>query len=223
MQTLAARPPRLAHESGGHVSSIPLQPSASSAGAAPVISSLRGETPADYIRRILSYSEGKDARAVLETTPKRLRAIVRETPASVLRRQPAPGKWSPAQILEHLADAEIVAGWRIRAILGQNGAPLQAFDQDHWASNMAYEKADPGESVALFEAIRVANLRLLDRVDPHLHENYGMHSERGKERFAPHTRTGHDLNHRTRSSASSADVVSWCKQDGTGAYAPCHL
>lgn len=179
------------------MSSMPLQPSAGSAGAAPVISSLRGETPAEYIRRILSYSEGKDARAVLEATPKRLRAIVQETPANVLRRQPAPGKWSPAQILEHLADGELVAGWRIRAILGQNGAPLQAFDQDNWASNMAYEKADPGESVALFEAVRVANLRLLDRIDPSLHENYGMHSERGKETISHLIRlyAGHDLNH----------------------------
>ena len=179
------------------MSSMPLQPSAGSAGGAPVINSLRGETPAEYIRRILSYSEGKDARAVLEATPKRLRTIVQKTPANVLRRQPAPGKWSPAQILEHLADAEIVSGWRIRAILGQNGAPLQAFDQDNWASNMAYEKADPGESVTLFEALRAANLRLLDRIDPRLHDNYGMHSERGKETISHLIRlyAGHDLNH----------------------------
>ena len=182
------------------MSSIPMQPSADTAEAAPVISSLRGETPSQYIRRILSYSEGKDARAVLEATPKRLRAIVQRTPADVLRRQPAPGKWSPVQILEHLADAEIVASWRIRAILGQNGAPLQAFDQDSWASNLAYEKADPGESVALFEATRAANLRLLDRVDPRLHENYGMHSERGKETIRHLIRlyAGHDLNHLTQ-------------------------
>lgn len=182
------------------MSSIPMQQSSGSVEAAPVATSLRGETPAQYIRRILSYSEGKDARAVLEATPKRLRTIVEQTPADVLRRQPAPGKWSSVQILEHLADAEIVASWRIRAILGQNGAALQAFDQDDWASNMAYEKANPDESVTLFEVTRAANLRLLDRIDPQLHENYGVHSERGKETISHLIKlyAGHDLNHLTQ-------------------------
>lgn len=177
------------------MSSIPMQPETTSTDAS--ITSLRGETPAEYIRRILSFGEGKDARAVLEATPKRLRAIVEKTPRELLRRRPAPGKWSPSEIIAHLADAEIVTGWRFRAILGHNGAPLQAFDQDEWATNMAYEKADPTESVALFEALRVANLRLLDRVDPRLHENYGVHSERGKETITHLVRlyAGHDLNH----------------------------
>ena len=33
-----------------------------------------------------------------------------------------------------MADTEIVGGWRIRLILGTNGAPIQAFDQDTWVS-----------------------------------------------------------------------------------------
>lgn len=177
------------------MSSMPIEPSVHSVDES--ITSLRGETPAEYIRRILGYSEGKDARAVLEATPGRLRAIVQETPRDVLRRRPAPGKWSPSEVIAHLADAEVVFSWRFRAILGHNGAPLQAFDQDEWAANLAYEKADPAESVALFEAMRIANLRLLDRVDPRLHENYGMHSERGKETVTHLIRlyAGHDLNH----------------------------
>ena len=124
--------------------SMPLQPSAGSAGAAPVITSLRGETPADYIRRILSYSEGKDARAVLEATPRRLRTIVQETPATVLRRQPAPGKWSPAQILELLPmpDRRLA----LRAILGETER-LQAFDQEIGSNRPT--KSRPGESSRL--------------------------------------------------------------------------
>ena len=177
------------------MSSTPLQEATGPADAS--ITSLRGETPADYTRRILGYAEGKDPRAVLESTAKRLRTIVQETPKDVLRRRPAPGKWSPSEIIAHLADAEVVVSWRIRAILGHNGVAIQAFDQDEWAANLAYEKADPAESVALFEALRTANLRLLDRVDARLYDNYGMHSERGKETIAHIIRlyAGHDLNH----------------------------
>jgi hypothetical protein len=155
------------------------------------------ETPSEYTRRILSYAEGTDPLAVLEATPERLRRIVQNTPPATLRRQPAPGKWSPAQIIAHLADAEIVASYRIRMIIAHNGVDIQAFDQDEGATNLAYEATDPGESVDLFDATRVANLRLLRRVDPRLHDNYGLHAERGRESVSHLIRlyAGHDLNH----------------------------
>jgi hypothetical protein len=157
----------------------------------------RTETPQEYTRRILSYVEGKDALAVLEATPDRLRTIVRATPPATLRSQPTPGKWSPAQIIAHLADSEIVAGYRIRKIIAHNGTDIEAFDQDEWATNLAYEVTDPNASVDLFSATRVANLALLRRVDPRLHENYGLHSERGRETVSHMIRlyAGHDLNH----------------------------
>jgi hypothetical protein len=134
---------------------------------------------------------------VLQATPDRLRTIVRTTSPATLGRQPAPGKWSPSQIIAHLADAEIVGSYRIRMILAHDGVAIQAFDQDEWATNLAYEATDPEESVDLFAATRIANLRLLRRVDPRLHENYGMHSERGRETVSHLIRlyAGHDLNH----------------------------
>jgi hypothetical protein len=179
------------------MSSTPLESTTQSAGADRVGVPKRVETPAEYTRRILSFAEGKDALAILRATPGRLREIVRKTPADVLRRQPAPGRWSPLQIIVHLADAEIVVSYRYRTILAHNGAPILAFDQDEWSANLAYESADPSEAVDLFEATRIANLRLLERVDPRLHENYGMHSERGKESITHMIRlyAGHDLNH----------------------------
>ena len=52
-------------------------------------------------------------------------------------------------------------------------------------------------SLDLFEANRRANLRLLRAVDPALHDNFGMHGERGRESIAHLIRlnAGHDLNH----------------------------
>lgn len=157
----------------------------------------RVEAPSEYIRRLLSYLEGKEPWSVLEATPDKLRTIVRATPPAVLRRVPAPGKWSPAQIITHLADSEIVASYRIRMIIAQNGTAIQAFDQDEWATKLSYEAADPQEQVNVFAAARSANLALLRRVDPRLHENHGMHAERGRETVSHLIRlyAGHDLNH----------------------------
>lgn len=179
------------------MSSTPIEPTTGPADTVRAAAGKRVESPSEYTRRILSNAEGKDPLAVLQATPGRLRQIVQKTPAALLRRQPAPGKWSPAQIIAHLADAEIVFAYRMRMIIAHDGVDIQAFDQDEWAANLAYDTADPGESVDLFEAARVANLRLLQRVDPRLHENYGMHSERGRETVSHLIRlyAGHDLNH----------------------------
>lgn len=179
------------------MSSTPIESATGSADDVRTVATKRAETPSEYTRRILSFAEGTDPLAVLAATPERLRRIVQTKSAAVLRRQPAPGRWSPAQIIAHLADAEIVVSYRIRMILAHNGVDIQAFDQDEWAATLAYEAADPHESVDLFEATRVANLRLLRRVDPRLHDNYGMHSERGRESISHLIRlyAGHDLNH----------------------------
>jgi hypothetical protein len=178
------------------MSSTPVDPTMGSAETIRTVAK-RVETPSEYTRRILSYVEGEDPLEVLRATPDRLRRIVQDTPVATLRRQPAPDRWSPAQIIAHLADSEIVGSYRLRMILAHNGIDIQAFDQNEWAANLAYEAADPDESVDLFDAARVANLRLLRRVDPRLHDNYGLHSERGRETVSHLIRlyAGHDLNH----------------------------
>ena len=45
-------------------------------------------------------------------TAKKLERLIKGVPAAKLRKRPAPGKWSVAEILAHLADTEIVGGWR---------------------------------------------------------------------------------------------------------------
>ena len=51
----------------------------------------------------------------------------------MLTRAPAPGKWSIAQIVAHLADTEVVFAYRLRMILSRDGTEIQAFDQEKWA------------------------------------------------------------------------------------------
>src|SRR5207247_9008314 len=61
--------------------------------------------------------------------------------------QPAPGKWSVAQITAHLADAEIVIAWRLRQIAATNGTAIQAYDQDVWATTFDYAHRDAKQSL----------------------------------------------------------------------------
>jgi hypothetical protein len=155
------------------------------------------ETAQQYIARILKNSEGLDGLTVLAETPVRLEALLEGSSRERWLTRPEPGRWSAAEVLAHLADAEIVTGWRIRSILAADGTPLQAFDQDVWADAFKYGKVDPAESLATFTAARNSLLSLLRRVDPERRLHHGLHAERGKETIGHLMQlyAGHDINH----------------------------
>ncbi len=155
------------------------------------------ERPRQYIDRILSNLGDADPWDVLASTPGRLRQLVAARSPADLARKPAPDRWSTREILAHLADCEVVMGWRLRSILATSGAPLQPFDQNLWATTFRYEAVPVDDSLDLFDANRRGNLRLLRSMDPSAFERFGLHQERGRETVAHLVRlnAGHDLNH----------------------------
>jgi tRNA-binding protein len=155
------------------------------------------ETFQEYAARLLSLSAGKDPMAILAGTPARIAALIAGRSAQDLQETSSAGRWSIAQIVAHLADAEVVGAYRVRMILGAPGTPLQAFDQDAWAYEMSYETRDPAASLALFTAVRAAQLQLVRGLDDDKLDRYGVHAERGQEsvRYLLSLHAGHDLNH----------------------------
>jgi hypothetical protein len=155
------------------------------------------ETPQQYVQRVLGYLEGREPLEILEQTPARLAALLQGASDATLSHPVAPGKWSPRQILAHLADTEMVLGFRVRLMLGHNGVPIQGFDQDQWAEFTHYERVPAAESLERLRVSRAANISLLHTLTPEQWEHYGMHSERGRETVAHVCRmwAGHDLNH----------------------------
>jgi hypothetical protein len=156
------------------------------------------ETAQQYIERMLGYTAGGQDPVKLQAgTAKKLEKLIKGVPAAKLRKRPAPDKWSVQEILAHLADTEIVGGWRLRSILGSPGTPIQAFDQDAWVTAGHYDKRDPRLSVAQFRAVRDVNLALYKSLKPEQWKHHGMHSERGEETVEHIAKmfAGHDLNH----------------------------
>src|SRR5271169_7133734 len=155
------------------------------------------ETPQQYTQRIFGYVDGKDPLQVQRETPKKLQTLIKPLSKQQLAQRPEPGKWSITEIVAHLADTELVGGWRMRLILGSNGVPIQPFDQDVWAESLGYSKRDAKVSLETFRVLREANLAMLKSLPKNLWDNYGMHQERGKETIAHIVRmfAGHDLNH----------------------------
>jgi hypothetical protein len=155
------------------------------------------ETAQQYIQRMTAHVEGKQPLAVLAATAKKLERLIKGMPTGKLRKRPAADKWLISEIMAHLADAEIVIGFRLRMVLGAPGTPITAYDQDSWVTSGHYKKRDPRKSLELFRVVRDANLALLKSLTPHQWKHYGMHSERGQETVEHIVRmtAGHDLNH----------------------------
>lgn len=155
------------------------------------------ETPQQYTQRMLDNIASEDPLKLQAATPKKLERLTRGVSAARLRKRPEPQKWSVAEILAHLADAEIVLGWRMRLILGSPGVPIQAFDQDSWVTALHYDKRDVRSSIAQMKAVREANIAMLKSLAPEQWKHFGMHSERGKESIEHMVKmiAGHDLNH----------------------------
>src|SRR5208282_3446261 len=101
------------------------------------------ETVEQYKQRMMSYVAGKEPLKVQAATDGKIEKLIKRVPKSKLGKRPAPGKWSVTEILAHIADTEIVTGYRMRSILGAPGTPIAAFDQDKWAEAENYAKRDP--------------------------------------------------------------------------------
>lgn len=155
------------------------------------------ETPLQYTQRILSHAQGQEPLKIQAATPKKLQRLLGRVTASKLRKRPAPDKWSIAEIVAHLADAEIAGGWRMRLILGSPGTPVSAFDQDSWVTALHYDKRDPRKALEQFRVLRETNLALLKTLTPEQWKHFGIHSERGEESIERVVQmfAGHDLNH----------------------------
>lgn len=155
------------------------------------------ETPEQYRNRMFGYVAGQDTRKLQAAAPGKLERLLKGVSTAKLRKRPQPNKWSVAEIVAHMADAEIAGGWRMRLILGAPGTPIAAFDQDAWVTALHYDKRDARKALEQFRVLREANLALLKTLTPEQWRQHGMHAERGPESIETIARmfAGHDLNH----------------------------
>ncbi len=134
-------------------------------------------------RAVMAATPGLVHQAVCAMTPERVQAPI------------APGKWSPCQIVAHLADCELVFAFRLRQTLAMNAPVIQPFDQDDWARQ--YASYDMPAALEMFRAARGWNLKLIGGLREADFRREMTHPERGTMTFQTvlETMAGHDLNH----------------------------
>lgn len=151
----------------------------------------------EYARAIQGALGDRLPLEVLAETAAALRSLVRGRPAAVLRMPESPGKWSAVEVMQHLADSELVWAYRMRMVLAHDGPRLSGYDQDRWAERLRYRQADPDAALQQFEALREINLRLVRSMTAKDLMRVAIHEERGHESLEQMLvlYAGHDLVH----------------------------
>lgn len=153
----------------------------------------------EYLRKTDRLRAGRDPIRLMRSGPAKFsRAVAGLRPAQ-LRKRPAHGKWCVQEILGHLADTEVVYGYRCRMALAQPGSPIQGYDQEQWVSELGYRgrRWNAKKLLEHIDSLRRSTLYLLETMPRGAQERYGIHSERGKEtvRRTQELIAGHDLDH----------------------------
>lgn len=141
------------------------------------------------------FLDGRALDTTLAATPAEIGKLLLAIGPEHENEGPAPGKWGAAQIVAHLADCELVFGFRLRQTLAENAPVIQPFDQDKWAKT--YMGVSAKQALEVFTAMRGWNLRLIQLALPHSADRPVTHPERGAMTFLTivETMAGHDLNH----------------------------
>lgn len=150
-----------------------------------------------YVDAVLSLLGDRDPLEVLEALPDAIDRRVGDLTDEELRRPELPGKWSPIEILQHLADSDLVWAYRLRKVIARDGAELTGYDQDGWAMALDYRDVALRDALDQLRVMRAANLRLLRSLSPEQRQHSGIHSERGAESIEHMIQlyAGHDLVH----------------------------
>jgi hypothetical protein len=100
-------------------------------------------------------------------------------PKAKLTAKLIPGKWSAAEIVQHLADSEMTSAIRLRRLLVEDHPVIQGYDQDLFATKLRYNDLDIAPALDAFRGARATTTQLLERMTEADWRREGTHTESG--------------------------------------------
>jgi hypothetical protein len=90
---------------------------------------------------------------------------------------PAPGKWSPREVIGHLIDSASNNHQRFVRAPFQNDLVLVGYDQDAWVALQKYQDEPWTELVALWRAFNVHLAHVMESISPSVRQReHGRHN-----------------------------------------------
>jgi hypothetical protein len=106
-------------------------------------------------------------------------------------------RFTPREVIAHLADWEPIMLGRMQTALASPGASIEAFDEAQMAVDNVYLNLDPREQLHLFVQRRADTARWLRALPPDVWSQAVLHPERGLQTIEDQANLllGHDLYH----------------------------
>ena len=108
-----------------------------------------------------------------------VRAAWEQVPVGARTFKPAPGEWSPHELVIHLADADVNGYLRFRKLVAEPGETVPGYEQDAWAASLDYEAQDPDLAIELMARLRSLTHPILASLEESIWRHMVTHSERG--------------------------------------------
>jgi hypothetical protein len=112
-----------------------------------------------YAGYVASVPEG-DVLGILAQQTDDLRSLLHPLPPATWRHRYAPGKWSVAEVLGHLCDAERILTCRALRFARGDVTPVPGFEENDYVPMGRFDDRAPHSLLAEFEMIRSASLAL---------------------------------------------------------------
>jgi hypothetical protein len=119
----------------------------------------------DGAARQVAMLEGGSVVDLLTLQTAALRDLLASVDDAFARQAYAPGKWTLAESLVHVADAERVFSYRMLRIARGDATPLPGFDQDTWVPLSGANERALGDILIEIDVVRAATLALLHSLD----------------------------------------------------------
>ena len=110
----------------------------------------------------------------------------------LLDRRPAEDAWSVAEVMHHLADAELHQSVRLRRMLVEDRPAWDEWDEGAYAASLLYDARPAADALALVLSIRNANVRLLASLSTAQWARTAVHPAQGEVDVAGWVRIASD-------------------------------
>jgi hypothetical protein len=135
--------------------------------------------------------------SALEAAPMIFERLLTHIPGTRIDEKLDPERFSPREVMAHLADWEPIFRERMRTAVEAPGSPIEAFDEGQRAIEGRYAESDPRERLLEFGHARRRTLELLRRLSREEMARTMVHPERGELSVYDYANMmiGHDTYH----------------------------
>lgn len=150
-----------------------------------------------HLGQIENIKKRWDILTKLGETPKALAALLQGVSDEVLRRKPAPEKWSMLEITCHLRDVERLFVERYGKMANLDRPALRMMNQEELAVRLKYNEDDPSVARREFRRLREETVHLLGALAYQSWQRVGLHPKRGEFSMVANVEihVAHDANH----------------------------